>query len=148
VWTPSGSDFSWIVPSLSQWFQSLLDRDAQIRSWLAGPRPLSYWLPGFFNPSGFLTAMKQEVARMHKREDWYVCVAAPSFLADVGALEVRGLCCVCWRADSPCPRYVASWVFLCAHDVKLRLFGGPLSALSAQCGVGLGCCVRPGRQGS
>ena len=70
LWSPSGADLSWVVTSLGPWFTTLQDRDAQIRMWMSGPRPLSFWLPGFFNPWGFLTAMKQEVARVHKKEDW------------------------------------------------------------------------------
>jgi dynein heavy chain len=55
-----------IVSNLKQvWFDSLLSRSAQLRNWLSNGRPTVYWMPGFFNPQGFLTAMKQEISRRH-----------------------------------------------------------------------------------
>jgi dynein heavy chain len=68
--TPGGDEFSWLLPNLGQWFASLLERDSQLRSWLETKPPVAFWMTGFFNPQGFLTAMKQEVTRRHKREGW------------------------------------------------------------------------------
>ena len=68
--TPAGEEFSWLAPSLSAWFNVLVQRDEQSRRWLAEGRPPSFWLAGFFNPQGFLTGMKQEVARANRGNSW------------------------------------------------------------------------------
>ena len=68
--TLTGDEFSWRLPTLGLWFSSLLNRDDQYRSWLNQGRPNSFWLTGFFNPNGCLTAMKQEVTRKHKSQKW------------------------------------------------------------------------------
>ena len=67
--TPAGDEFSWLLPSLGLWFSSLLSRDEQNRTWLNSKRPNCFWLTGFFNPQGMLTAMKQEVTRKHSKTD-------------------------------------------------------------------------------
>ena len=68
--TLTGDEFSWRLPTLGLWFSSLLNRDLQYRTWLDNGRPNSFWLTGFFNPNGCLTAMKQEVTRKHRSEKW------------------------------------------------------------------------------
>ena len=62
----AGSEISWLKPSFALWFESLLERNAQLTSWLKRERPKTYNLGFFFNPQGFLTAMKQEVVRANK----------------------------------------------------------------------------------
>ena len=74
--TLTGDEFSWRLPTLGLWFTSLNRRDEQDRGWLCSGRPglegrpSCFWLTGFFNPNGCLTAMKQEVTRKHKSEKW------------------------------------------------------------------------------
>jgi len=70
LWTPGGDQASWLSPTLGLWFTVLLERDLQNRTWLQKNRPASFWMTGFFNAQGFLTSMKQEVARAHRSEQW------------------------------------------------------------------------------
>jgi dynein heavy chain len=67
---PSGAEIAWSAPSLALWFAGLLERNTQLHTWLNNTRPLSYWLTGFFNPQGFLTAARQEITRRHKADKW------------------------------------------------------------------------------
>jgi dynein heavy chain len=55
---PTGAEISWLTPSLASWIKGLLDRHYQLNGWINKERPPSFWLTGFFNPQGFLTAMK------------------------------------------------------------------------------------------
>jgi len=67
---PTGAEISWLTPGLAAWLQGLVNRYNQLNSWISKERPPSFWLTGFFNPQGFLTAMKQEVTRQRKAEQW------------------------------------------------------------------------------
>lgn len=67
---PSGAEISWLSPNLGAWIKSMIDRHHQMWNWVQKERPISFWLTGFFNPQGFLTAMKQEVTRQKKQLNW------------------------------------------------------------------------------
>jgi len=52
------------------WFANMTTRAEQLTNWLKSGRPMCFWLTGFFNPSGFLTASRQEVCRAHSKDGW------------------------------------------------------------------------------
>jgi dynein heavy chain len=74
----AGAEISWLTPSLAGWIKGLIDRHYQLDNWLQkGSRPISFWLTGFYNPQGFLTAVMQEVTRQHSEQKWSLDAVEP-----------------------------------------------------------------------
>ena len=73
-WThdPSGAEISWLMPNIGSWFTGLLDRQILLHTFLEHGRGhmKAYWMTGFTNAQGFLTAVRQEVTRQHKKDQW------------------------------------------------------------------------------
>ncbi len=90
LYSAAGDELSWLTPSLGLWYSGLLLRDTQYRTWLQNGRPSSYWMTGFFNPQGFLTAIQQEITRNHKQENWALdSVVLHSEITDLQQDQVR-----------------------------------------------------------
>ena len=52
---------------LSTWYADLLTRLKELEAWTADFNlPNTVWLPGFFNPQSFLTAIMQSTARKNE----------------------------------------------------------------------------------
>ena len=52
---------------LSAWYSDLILRIKELESWTSDfSLPSSVWLPGFFNPQSFLTAIMQSTARKNE----------------------------------------------------------------------------------
>ena len=57
---------SWESSTLGFWFTELIERNNQFRKWCFEEKPLCYWMTGFFNAQGFLTAMRQVIKKLMK----------------------------------------------------------------------------------
>jgi len=64
---PTWTAISWESSGMGTWFSQLTARHEQLHRWLFTGRPKSYWMTGFFNAGGFLTAALQEITRAHAK---------------------------------------------------------------------------------
>ena len=89
----AGNEISWLTPTLSLWMNGLEYRNRQLNDWLRieSGRPSAYWLTGFFNPQGFLTAMKQEVTRQNKASNFSLDSMVYDFEPQKNIMDVDSL---------------------------------------------------------
>jgi len=66
-------------PTIGIWYGNMTNRCDQLINWIKVGRPITFWLTGFFNPSGFLTASRQEVCRGHSKDGWALDDCADTF---------------------------------------------------------------------
>jgi dynein heavy chain len=71
---------------LGSWMKDLLKRIEFISSWLYKGPPLSYWIPAFFFPQGFITATMQTYARKNQ-----VAIDTLAFKTHVMPCNVEGV---------------------------------------------------------
>lgn len=65
---------SWEASGSGSWFAGLLARHEQLHRWLNYGRPKAFWMSGFFNPQGFLTAGAHgnAAASLRRSAPWHV----------------------------------------------------------------------------
>mmetsp|Transcript_8624 Transcript_8624/g.30475 ORF Transcript_8624/g.30475 Transcript_8624/m.30475 type:complete len:324 (-) Transcript_8624:45-1016(-) len=124
--TASWEVFAWpSMKGLPSWFEDVILRCAQLSRWADADNlraPLALWLPGLFNPTAFLTAIKQVTARNQAlpldkmtTETHISSVLSPDDLTEAlpeGAF-VHGLFCegACWgKQDDEATAYMCDAV--------------------------------------
>jgi dynein heavy chain len=124
-----------LQPLIGVWFVNMTNRAEQLTNWIKGGRPISFWLTGFFNPSGFLTASRQEVCRAHTKDGWALddCVNTFEVLKqekdDVKAGPSEGI--YVWGLSLDGARWDKARNALTDSEPKVRFAGLPVLHISA-----------------